>query len=177
MLATPSPPPPRQQHAEGEEGERGGFVWIAAEVLAALTCGLSFGEEAEAETTNEKLFALCKDPKTTPEAIEAILKAGADIEARAESGVTPLFFAAAFNSNPEMIETLLNPHGLDSHRGVCCRYSETHRRRSYFAPVSTSRGVKKPCFSTSLRGGAFQRRTISLPRPEPFTFVSEPKLS
>ena len=39
--------------------------------------------------------------------IEALLKAGADIEARANTGLTPLMLAATGNFNPKIIETLL----------------------------------------------------------------------
>jgi len=51
--------------------------WIAAAMLAALICGTSFGEETKVETNDQRLLALCEDPEATPEAIEAILKAGA----------------------------------------------------------------------------------------------------
>ena len=81
--------------------------WIAAAMLAALICGVSFGEEAEVETNDRKLLALCKDPEATPEVIETLLKAGADIEARGEFGLTTLIRASAKNPNPEVIETLL----------------------------------------------------------------------
>ena len=79
--------------------------WIVAASLAALTCGVSC-EEAEVETNDQKLLALCKDPEATPEAIESLLKAGADIEARDKDGETPLIIAARSN-NPEVIEVLL----------------------------------------------------------------------
>ena len=76
-------------------------------MLAALICGTSFGEEAKVETNDEKLLALCKDPEATTEAIEALLKAGADVAARDEYGRTPLMYAAMKNKNPEVIEVLL----------------------------------------------------------------------
>ena len=62
--------------------------WIAAAVLAALICGVSFGEEAKVETNDQKLLALCKDPKATPEAIEALLKAGANAKVKDKKGKT-----------------------------------------------------------------------------------------
>jgi len=44
--------------------------------------------------------------KENSEVIEALLKAGADIEARDAYDRTPLIHAAENNSNPEVIETL-----------------------------------------------------------------------
>ena len=76
-------------------------------MLTVLICSVSFGEEAKVETNDQKLLALCKDPKATPEAIESLLKAGADIEARNESFRTPLIWAAQWNTNPAVIEALL----------------------------------------------------------------------
>ena len=89
--------------------------WIAAAMLAALICGVSC-EAANVETNDQKLLALCREPKATTEAIEALLKAGADIEARMacksdalydEGGVTPLMRAARRNESPEVIAALL----------------------------------------------------------------------
>ena len=81
--------------------------WIVAAMLAAFICGVSCSEEATYETNHQKLLALCKAPKATPKAIETLLKAGADIEARARSGKTPLIVAASFSSNSAVIEALL----------------------------------------------------------------------
>ena len=81
--------------------------WIVAVVLVALASGTSFGKETKVETNDEKLLALCKDPEATPEAIKALLKAGADIKARDKNGKTPLMEAAMLNMNPEVIEVLL----------------------------------------------------------------------
>ena len=61
--------------------------WIVAPSLAALTCGVSC-EEAEVETNDQKLLALCKKPKATTEAIEVLLKAGADAKAKDKQGKT-----------------------------------------------------------------------------------------
>ena len=83
------------------------YHWLAAAMLATLICDTSFGEEAEVETNDQKLLALCDGPEATPESIEALLKAGADIEARDKYGRTPLMFAAMRNKNPEVIEALL----------------------------------------------------------------------
>ena len=38
----------------------------------------------------------------------ALIKAGADVNARAEWGVTPLVLAAAKNTNPEVLSVLIN---------------------------------------------------------------------
>ena len=73
--------------------------WFVAAILAALICGVSFGEEDKVETNDQKLLALCKKPKATTEAIEALLKAGADIKARDKDGFTPLMWAAVNNKN------------------------------------------------------------------------------
>ena len=87
--------------------------WFVAAMLTVWICSVSFGEEAKVRTNDEKLLALCKDPKATPEDIEALLKADADIEARSESVITrwdaqtPLMWAARHNRNPEVIEALL----------------------------------------------------------------------
>ncbi len=58
--------------------------WVAAAMLAALLCGVSFGEEAKVETIDEKLLALCWDPEAMPEVIESLLKAGADVNVRTD---------------------------------------------------------------------------------------------
>ena len=81
--------------------------WIVAVMLAALICGTSFGEEAKVETNDQKLLALCQEPKATTEAIESLLKAGADIKTRGKFDRTPLMIAAGWNSNPAVIESLL----------------------------------------------------------------------
>ncbi|MBO46365.1 MAG: hypothetical protein CMJ96_05645 [Planctomycetes bacterium] len=44
---------------------------------------------------------------SNPEVITVLLKAGAELEARAEDGSTPLMFAAVGNSSPEVITALL----------------------------------------------------------------------
>jgi len=81
--------------------------WFVAAMLAVLVCGASFGEEAKVETNDQKLLALCEDPEATTEAIEALLKAGADVDARDERDRTPLMGAAHWNKNPTVIEFLL----------------------------------------------------------------------
>ena len=44
----------------------------------------------------------------TVAAVTAHLNSGADVNARDQCGYTPLHFAAAFNSNPAVVKTLLN---------------------------------------------------------------------
>ncbi len=83
------------------------FHWIIALVLITLLYGVSLGEESKVETNDEKLVALCFYPEGTPEAIEVVLKAGADVMVRLVNGLTPLMIAAGRNNNPEVIETLL----------------------------------------------------------------------
>ena len=62
--------------------------WIVEAALAALTCGISFGEEAKVETNDQELLALCQERKATTEAIELLLKAGADAKAKDKKGKT-----------------------------------------------------------------------------------------
>lgn len=64
-------------------------------------------EETSAETNDQKLLALCKSPGVTARAIEALLKAGADIEARDERGKSPLLLVAGDIDNVGVIEVLL----------------------------------------------------------------------
>jgi len=58
----------------------------------------------EGKTPDQELLALCKTPEATPEAIETLLKAGADVNARDEDGDTALMRAAWQNSNLSNIE-------------------------------------------------------------------------
>ena len=44
---------------------------------------------------------------SSPEVITALLKAGAEVNARDEDGKTPLILAARYNSSPEVITALL----------------------------------------------------------------------
>ena len=64
--------------------------WVAAAMLAVVTCGVSFGEEAKVEKNDMKFLALCKDPNATPQAIEALIKAGANANAKDKEGKTAL---------------------------------------------------------------------------------------
>ena len=101
-------------------------------MLAALICGVSFGEEAKVETNDQKLLALCMDPEATPEAIEALLKAGENIEARDKDGRTPLIWAARHNNNPEVIEALLkagaNARAKDKEGKTAVDYAKDNKK-------------------------------------------------
>ena len=105
--------------------------WIVAASLAALTCGVSC-EEAKVETNDQKLLALCKKPKATTEAIEVLLKAGADVAARDKNGKTPLMWAAGVNWNPEVIEALLkagaNARAKDKEGKTAVDYAKDNKK-------------------------------------------------
>ena len=53
----------------------------------------------------------------SPAVLEVLLKAGADVHAKAENGWTPLHSAAAFNPSPAVLEVLLkagaDPRAID----------------------------------------------------------------
>ena len=51
------------------------------------------------------MFAAAVD---NPEVVQALVAAGADLEARDVVGGTPLMFAAGSNANPEVVQALLD---------------------------------------------------------------------
>jgi len=51
------------------------------------------GAGIEGETLNQELLALCKTPEATPEAVETLLKADANVTARNERGKTVIDYA------------------------------------------------------------------------------------
>jgi ankyrin repeat protein len=63
------------------------------------------------------MFAAMKnfdpDTITNPEVITALIKGGANINAKDKNGLSPLMYAALSNTNPEVITTLLN-HRADA---------------------------------------------------------------
>ena len=75
-------------------------------LLASLTV-LSCNAQEDKQTPTEQLFVGVKDSKTTPEIISALIKAGAEINARDKDGATPLIIAARWNSSPEIFAALI----------------------------------------------------------------------
>jgi len=55
---------------------------------------------------SKDIFKIAKDG--TPSEIESAVKAGADVNARDDTGSTLLMLAAQYNTNPEVILILLN---------------------------------------------------------------------
>ena len=51
------------------------------------------GAGIEGETLNQELLALCKTPEATPESVETLLKADANVTARNERGKTVIGYA------------------------------------------------------------------------------------
>jgi len=51
------------------------------------------GVGIEGETPDQELLALCKTPEATPEAIETLLKAGANVKAKDKKGKTAIDYA------------------------------------------------------------------------------------
>lgn len=65
-----------------------------------------FVEDAQAAS----FFDICR--RETPQEVESAIKAGADVNAKDESGLTALMYAARFNDNPEVIQVLVK-NGAD----------------------------------------------------------------
>ena len=60
-----------------------------------------------------------------------MLAAGADIEAKAELGLTPLHSAAAYNSNPEIVEILLQAGAAIDTKIVLIGWTPLHAAAAY----------------------------------------------
>ena len=78
---------------------------------------ISLGEWLKGKSKSKKLCYLCMNPAAIPEAIEALLNAGANIEAKDHQGSTPVMWAARWNKNPEVIEVLLKAGAYSRARG------------------------------------------------------------
>jgi tankyrase len=80
------------------------------------------------------------DPSEQRKAIEALLKAGADIQETDKNGVTPLHFAVRFRS-PAAVETLLR-HGANANQ-TCKRSGSTPLHRAVTSTGAPSTAGKK----------------------------------
>ena len=72
-------------------------------VLAAIVLVLATIAASQASLLDRE-----EAPAWTPESVQAALDAGANVNARTESGSTPLAIAAAWNENPAVVRTLLD---------------------------------------------------------------------
>lgn len=81
------------------------FEWVGGSIV--LTLFLSLGPSL---VWTDNCGQLC-DPKfrksATPAAVQTLLEAGADVQARAERGRTPLHFMAGFSETPAVATALL----------------------------------------------------------------------
>ena len=68
---------------------------------------------------------------TNPTITKAFLDAGANIEAKAELGLTPLHSAAAYNTNNEIIEVLLDAGAQINPKIVLIGWTPLHAAAAY----------------------------------------------
>ena len=109
-------------------GDFGGFtalMWAAGHSnLAAVKLLLDKGADVNAVHTREipvkngvialsRVTALMVAPRSSPEVMEALLKAGADVNARDVRGMTPLMFAVASDAPDPSIVKLFLDRGAD----------------------------------------------------------------
>lgn len=88
----------------------------AKDIINCLQAGADLNARLDAEESTP--LHLAARHSEDPAVINALLSAGADLNARNKSNATPLHFAAMFNNNPAVIAALLghgaNPNG-DEH--------------------------------------------------------------
>ena len=75
---------------------------ILCVVVVVLCVSAAFGG------VMEDLLRAARDKNTTPQKIQRLINAGADVNAKGNDGETVLMLAALNNSNPEVIKALLN---------------------------------------------------------------------
>lgn len=59
-------------------------------------------------TPSQQLLVACKNPETTPEQIDALLQAGADINTQDQDGWTPLMLTAQHATDHQVMKLLLD---------------------------------------------------------------------
>ena len=79
--------------------------------------------------------------------LEALLEAGADVNALGENDVTPLLLAAGFNENPAVLEALLEA-------GADVNAAELYRRSSRPLHAAASRNKNPAVVKALLEAGA-----------------------
>ena len=82
------------------------------EVKNILVNAMISDEEENSEDNNEELeaespFNAVENPDMTIEEFNALIKSGFDVNSKDSDGATPLIYAAAYNTNPEIIKALL----------------------------------------------------------------------
>ena len=76
-------------------------------LLTSLFCTQLAIAQEDTQTPTERLLEGVQDSKTTPEIISALIKAGAEVNAKDNGGRSPLIVAAEYNNNPEICTLLI----------------------------------------------------------------------